>query len=269
MWNVQHSTGRWENNELHVPVGQPIVLNMTSEDVIHSFYIPAFRLKQDVVPGTFTKMWFEANKPGQYRLFCAEFCGTLHSTMVGTVYVMEPSDYQRWLSDGKTNETVAAEGERLFRLHGCSGCHGANASVRAPLLEGIYDRLIPVQLQKPGVPIDQTPATTVKADLRYLHDAILLPEQEIAAGYKPIMPTYKDRLTEEEVLKLVAYIRSLAGRPTAPARPDRSGTLGADDYKSRTGFVPENIDQLSGGGAGARPPGPAGNAPAGVERMPR
>lgn len=286
MWKMQHPTGRWENNELHIPAGRPIVLNMTSEDVVHAFFVPAFRLKQDVYPGQFSKMWFNATKPGAYHLFCAEFCGTAHSTMVGTVYVMEPADYDRWLSDGKVNETVAAEGERLFRMHGCSGCHGQNSSVRAPLLEGIYGRMVPVQVQKPGVPLDQIQATTVPADLRYLHDAIVLPEQEIAAGYKPIMPTYKNRLTEEEVLKLVAYIRSLAGSsPTAPGRADNSGQLTPEDYKARTGFVPENIDQLQGGGTGGRgqgqdqggaggrpgagtPGGPGGSAGS-VERMTR
>lgn len=259
MWKLQHPTGRWENNELHVPLGRPIVLNMTSEDVIHAFYVPAFRVKQDVLPGQFTKLWFTPTKPGAYHLFCAEFCGTAHSTMVGTVYVMEPAAYERWLSEGKVNETVAAEGERLFRAHGCSGCHAQNSSVRAPLLEGIYSRMVPVQVQKPGVPLDQVPATTVLADLRYLHDSIVLPEQEIAAGYKPIMPTYKNRLTEEEVLKLVAYIRSMAKTsPSVPGKADNSGQMTPEDYRSRTGFVPENMDRLRGGGTGAPNQGGAG-----------
>lgn len=266
MWKLQHPTGRWENNELHVPLGRPVVLNMTSEDVIHAFYVPEFRVKQDVIPGQFTRMWFTPTRAGTYRLYCAEFCGTLHSTMIGTVFVQEPADYERWLAEGKHTESVAAEGERLFRMHGCSGCHGANSSVRAPLLEGIYGRMIPVQIVQPGKPLEQTQATTIEADLRYIHDSIVLPEKEIAAGYKPIMPTFKNRLTEEEILKLIAYIRSLAPKNAAEqGRADNSGRLSEEDYRARTGFVPPNMNQLRGGGAGVRGQGGnAAGAPAGT-----
>jgi cytochrome c oxidase subunit 2 len=261
MWKMQQPNGRWENNELHVPVGRPVVLTMTSEDVIHSFFVPAFRLKQDVVPGVFTKMWFTATKPGDYHLFCAEFCGTLHAGMVGRVIVMEPAEYDKWLNAGGQTETSAAIGAKLFTQHGCNGCHGAGSSVRAPKLEGIYNRPIPVQIPKAGVPLEQTPATTVVADLRYLHDAILLPEQEVAGGYRPIMPTYKNKLSEEDVFRLVAYIRSLGNKDQQEQqRNDHSNELTPEDYKARTGFVPENIQSLTGGGTGAAPR--SGSAPA-------
>jgi cytochrome c oxidase subunit 2 len=259
MWKMQHPSGRWENNELHVPVGRPIHLTLTSEDVIHSFYIPAFRLKQDAIPGTFTNMWFTATKPGRYHIFCAEFCGTDHSKMVGTVYVLEQAEYDNWLATGPGRQEAVAEGAYLFRHHGCSGCHGAGSSVRAPALEGIFGRPVPVQIPKPGVPLDQTPATTVIADMRYIHDSIVLPEQEVAAGFRPIMPTYKNRLTEEEILKLVAYIRSLAPAQGQPQpRQDHSSQLSPEDYKARTGFVPENLDSMNRVAGNAPPPAPGG-----------
>ena len=269
MWKMQHPSGRWENNELHVPAGRPVVLTMTSEDVVHSFYVPAFRLKQDVIPGQFTQMWFEATKPGTYHLFCAEFCGTLHSTMAGSVTVMDPADYERWLTEGNVRENVAAAGERLFRRHGCSGCHGTGASVRAPSLEGIYGRPVPVQVRKEGVPLEQTQATTTIADTRYIHDSIVLPEQEIAAGYSPIMPSYKNRLTEEEILRIVAYIRALGNvrepgrglQTPGGARQDNTNTLGREDYDARTGFVPQTMPSGSGGPAGGAGGGGGAAAP--------
>jgi cytochrome c oxidase subunit 2 len=250
MWKLQHPTGRWENNELHIPVGRPILLTMTSEDVIHSFFVPAFRVKEDVIPGQYTHMWFQATKVGVYPLFCAEFCGTLHSKMTGTVHVMEPADYQQWLTTGKAAGTMAAAGEKLFRQFGCSGCHGANSSVRAPRLEGIYGKPIAVQIPKPGVPLEKIEAQTILADPRYLHDAIVLPEKEVAAGYRPIMPTFKNRLTEREILDLIAYIRSLSNAvPGEAERAGQSPALSEEDYRARTGFVPQNIKNLTAGTA--------------------
>jgi cytochrome c oxidase subunit 2 len=251
MWKIQHPSGRWENNELHIPVGRPVVLSMISEDVIHAFFIPAFRVKQDVMPGQFTRMWFTATKPGVYHLFCAEFCGTDHSRMTGTVTVMEPADYERWLREGSGRQSAAAEGAKLFRDAGCSGCHGAQASVRAPSLEGIYGRPVPVQIPKVGVPLEQTPATTVVADTRYIHDAIMLPENEVAAGFKPIMPTFKNRLTEEQVLKLIAYLRSLRGAAAPETRQkDYNTNPTEEDYRARAGFVPDNMQQIRSGNGG-------------------
>src|SRR5262249_9546141 len=153
-----------EINSLHVPAGRPIRLTMTSQDVIHSFFIPAFRTKQDVVPGRYSSLWFEATKPGSYHLFCAEYCGTLHSAMIGLVTVMERDDHKRWLEAARIKESMAAEGGRLFIQYGCSGCHGPNATVRAPKLEGVFGHVVPLMSGE-----------VVTADERYIRDSILLP----------------------------------------------------------------------------------------------
>lgn len=262
MWKLQHPEGRWEMNELHVPVGKPVVLTMTSEDVIHSFYVPAFRLKQDVIPGQFTQLWFTPTKPGTYHLFCAEFCGAFHSTMVGTVTVMEPDEYAKWLTTGNVQQTFAEVGAQLFRQYGCSGCHAGNSSVKAPPLEGIFDKSVPVQIPRPGTPLEQIPATTVVADTKYIHDSIVQPEKLIAAGYRNIMPSFRNRLTEEQIFALVHYIRSMAEQ-APPARGSRGDVTGLtpEDYKARIGFVPDNIKQITGGNGAAG--GRNGAAPGG------
>lgn len=198
MWKFQHPEGQAEINELHVPMGEPVRLLMASQDVIHSLYIPALRLKQDVVPGRYTTLWFSADKPGTYRFTCAEFCGADHSVMGGSFVVQTPTDYARWLQQSTTDQSLAAQGAALFRAHGCSGCHGPASTVKAPPLEGLFGR--PVALQD---------GTTVIADEKYIRDSILLPQAQIAAGYPPIMPTFENVLSEEDVLKIVAYIKSL------------------------------------------------------------
>ncbi len=248
MWKLQHPQGRWENNELHVPAGRPIVLTMTSEDVIHSFFVPAFRLKQDVIPGLYTQMWFTATRPGEYPLFCAEFCGTLHSKMKGRVVVMDPADYDRWLREGTNPNTLVAAGERLFRGWGCSGCHNAGSSVRAPLIEGIFGRPRPVQIPRPNVPLEKIPAETIIADRTYIHDSILLPEKVVAAGYRPIMPSFKNRITEEEILQIIAYLKA---RSPGAGSDRRRTELTQEDYRARTGFVPENMERIRAAGATA------------------
>jgi cytochrome c oxidase subunit II len=253
MWKMQHPQGRWENNELHVPVGVPIVLTMTSEDVIHSFYVPAFRLKQDVIPGQYTQMWFQATEPGTYHLFCAEFCGTLHSTMVGSVIVQEKAEYEKWLESGPQQPSLAAEGAKLFTARGCAGCHGANGVARAPRLEGIYGKSIPVQIPKSGQKVAEVPATTTIANAMYIHDSILEPEKMVAAGYKPIMPSYQNRISEEQILKLVAYIKSLSNSDASRsgfAGDREKATLSDEDYKARIGFVPENRKKMRGAETG-------------------
>lgn len=199
MWKFQHPGGQREINELHVPVDQPVRLTMASEDVIHSLYIPALRLKQDVVPGRYTRMWFKADRTGVYHLTCAEFCGTDHSEMAGRFVVMSRSDYARWLARAGTDDTLVARGAELFRARGCSGCHGPAATVRAPPLEGLY-----------GAPVPLENGQVVTADAQYIRDSILLPQSQIAAGYPHIMPTFEGVLSEGEVLELVAYIKSLA-----------------------------------------------------------
>ncbi len=201
MWKIQHPEGNREINELHIPLGRTVRLTMASEDVIHSFYIPAFRVKQDVVPGRFTTEWFTPTRVGDYHLFCAEFCGTDHSKMIGTVHVMDPGPYQAWLTQGNPGNTLVQEGARLFRELGCSGCHMGTGTVRAPRLEGVYGKLVPLQ-----------DGTVVKADDMYIRDSILLPASQVAAGYEPVMPTFQGHITEEELLQLIAYVKSLANR---------------------------------------------------------
>jgi cytochrome c oxidase subunit II len=202
MWKVQHANGRREIDELHVPVGQSVRLVMTSQDVIHSFFVPAFRIKQDVLPGRFTSMWFQATKVGTYHLFCAEYCGTNHSAMTGRVVVMTGAGFENWLRTGPENESLAKSGERLFRRLGCSGCHEGSPVVRAPSLAGLFGR--PVPLQGGG---------TVMADETYIRDSILLPSTQIAAGFENLMPTFQGLVTDDEILQLVAYIKSLANQP--------------------------------------------------------
>lgn len=198
MWKAQHPDGRREIDELHLVVGQPVKLVMTSQDVIHDFFVPAFRTKQDVLPDRYTSQWFTPTRPGRYHLFCAEYCGLDHSRMGGWVYVLEPAEYARWLSAQPAGESIVAAGARLFQARGCAGCHGPNSAVRAPRLEGIYRK-----------PVALSDRTIVIADDQYLHDSVLLPSKQITAGYENLMPTYQGQLTEEEVMALVAYLRTL------------------------------------------------------------
>ena len=201
MWKLQHPDGQREINEMHVPVDVPVRLVMTSQDVIHSFYLPAFRIKQDVLPGRYTEQWFTATQTGTFDLFCAEYCGADHSRMLGRVVVLSAVEYERWQAAGSLEPTMAARGEALFRQFGCSGCHGANAAVHAPSLAGIFGRRVPL-----------ANGTTTVADERYLRDAILLPSREVAAGYVPIMPSFAGQISEEEIIDLIAYIKSLGPR---------------------------------------------------------
>jgi len=203
MWKTQHLEGRREINELHVPVGRPIKLTMTSEDVIHSFYMPAFRVKFDVLPGKYTTAWFNPTKPGKYHLFCAEYCGTLHSGMIGWIYVMEPAEYERWLA-GET-ESLAASGQQLFQFLACANCHRTDKPGRCPNLEGVF-----------GKPVQLSTGETVKADEDYIRESILNPGAKIVAGYQNIMPSFQGLVTEEELLKLIEYIKSLSKSPQAP-----------------------------------------------------
>jgi cytochrome c oxidase subunit 2 len=202
MWHFQHPEGQREINELHVPVGRPVKLTMTSQDVIHSFFVPAFRIKMDAVPGKYTTTWFEATKAGTFQLFCTEYCGAAHAAMIGRVVVMMPTEYERWLQFGTSEETPVSTGARLFQRLGCSGCHAPNATVRAPLLAGIY-----------GKPVPLAGGDMVIADDGYIRDSILLPQRHIVAGYAPVMPSYQGRLSEEEILQLIAYIKSQRGEP--------------------------------------------------------
>ena len=204
MWKLQHSDGHREMNELHVPIGQPVRLTMASEDVIHSFYVPAFRFKRDVVPGRFSVAWFQATKPGKYHLFCAEYCGTRHSNMIGWIYAMTPADYQAWLAGGNPGESLAAAGAKRFVENACNTCHGDQPGARGPSLNGLFGR-----------PVHLANGQTLLADETYVRESIVNPQAKLVAGYPPIMPTFQGLIGEEGLLQLIAYIKSLS--PPAPA----------------------------------------------------
>src|SRR5215510_10450359 len=202
MWKFQHPEGPREINELHVPIGRAVKLTMASEDVIHSVYVPAFRVKMDVVPGRYTSLWFEATQTGTFHLFCAEYCGTSHAGMIGQVVVMSPAAYEQWLSGGATGESLVAAGERLFQQLGCQTCHRTDAAARAPALEGLFGRTQRLQSGE-----------TIIVDEAYVRESILYPNAKLAVGYQPIMPTFQGQISEEGLLQLIAYIRSLSGTP--------------------------------------------------------
>ncbi|MBC7910026.1 MAG: cytochrome c oxidase subunit II [Pyrinomonadaceae bacterium] len=215
MWKFQHTTGQREINELHVPVGRKVKLTMTTEDVIHSLYFPAFRTKADVVPGRYTNLWFEATKPGRYHIFCAEYCGTNHSGMIGTVVVLSQTDFDNWLSGNANQQSPVAAGQELFTTTlGCASCHNADGSGgRGPALTGLF-----------GKSVQLSGGSTVTADEAYIRESIINPQAQLVMGYQPIMPTFKGQLSEEQLLHLVAYIKSLSPaqssglETTAPAR---------------------------------------------------
>ena len=206
MWRAQHPNGAREIDALHVPRGQQVRLMMTAQDTIHSFFVPAFRIKQDVLPGRLTEMRFTATEVGEYRLFCAEYCGTLHARMGGTVTVMEPEDYGRWLAAQPEGDDIGREGAALFVSLGCSGCHAAPAqpppggAVHAPGLAGIYGR-----------DVHLADGRVRRVDESYIRDSILQPRRDIVAGYEPLMPSFAGLVGEDELQRLVAYIRSLPG----------------------------------------------------------
>ena len=194
---AEHPAGEREINEFHVPADRPVELVMTSQDVIHSLSIPDFRVKQDVLPGRYTTLPFTADRPGEYRLYCTQFCGTSHSHMVGRVVVMEPAAYQEWLSAHANMPTMASRGERRYHELGCDGCHGAQAAVRAPKLEGMFGRPIPLR-----------DGRTVLADELFIRDAVLLPNENVPAGYEANMPSYRGQISEEELLDIIEYVKS-------------------------------------------------------------
>ncbi len=198
MWKLQHMEGQREINELHVPVGRPIKLTMTSEDVIHSFYVPAFRVKQDVLPGRYSTIWFQPTKPGKYHLFCAEYCGTKHSGMTGWIYVMEPQEYQAWLGGGAAAGSLADNGQKLFQDLACANCHKLDGTGRGPNLAGQFGRTI--QLSSGG---------TVAFNEDYIRESVLQPAAKVVSGYQAIMPTFQGLVTEEGLVQLVEYIKSL------------------------------------------------------------
>jgi len=206
MWKFEHETGQREINQLHVPINRDVKMIMSSQDVIHSFFVPAFRIKADVLPGRYTSIWFHPTKLGTYHLFCAEYCGTQHSGMIGEVVVMDPSAYQAWLIAGGSAGAMSASGQQVFEQMGCVTCHRADTQGRGPNLDGIF-----------GKPVMLDDGRTVTADENYIRESILNPSAKVVSGFKPIMPTYQGQISEETLGELVSYIKSIS-------QPQTTGT---------------------------------------------
>jgi cytochrome c oxidase subunit 2 len=223
MWKFQHLDGQREINELHVPVGRAIKLITTSEDVIHDFFVPAFRMKADVIPGRYVTIWFHPTKPGRYRIFCAEYCGTRHSGMTGAVIVMEPAEYQAWLSGGVPEGSLASAGAKLFQDLACNTCHRPDAQGRGPVLDGLFGKTVTLQSGE-----------TVTVDEAYVRESILQPSAKVAQGFQPIMPTFQGLVSEEQLLELIEYVKSLAAQPQTPgARPTAAGPAAGENTPVR------------------------------------
>ena len=206
MWKAQHMDGQREINELHVPVGRPVKLIMGSEDVLHSYFIPQFRVKADVIPGRYNVLWFTATKAGTYDLYCAEYCGTKHSGMIGKVIAMEPADFQAWLSGGRAEDSPVAAGQKLFSDLACNTCHMTESQGRGPMLTNLFGKT--VELQGGG---------TAVVDEAYIRESIVNPQAKIVAGFQPIMPTFQGLVSEEQLLQLISYVKSLSPQGGAPA----------------------------------------------------
>ncbi len=198
MWKVEHPGGQHEIDALHIPVGRPIQVTLISQDVFHSFSIPAFRVKREAIPGRYTTVYFQATTPGKYHLFCTQYCGTQHSGMIGWVYVMTPEDYRAWAAGNTSGASLAQNGERLFASMGCNACHSGNAAARGPNLANVYNTRIRL-----------TDGSTMVANEAYLRESILNPSTHVPAGYAPIMPTYQGQISEDGLIDLVEYIKSL------------------------------------------------------------
>ncbi len=205
MWKIEHPEGQREINELHVPLGRPVKLTMTSEDVIHDFFVPAFRVKKDVLPGRYTTLWFEATKVGTFHLFCAQYCGAFHAGMIGSIIVQEPDEYERWLAGGAPGESIEQAGEKVFQASGCSTCHVADGTGLGPSLLGVY-----------GNPVKLTTGETVTADDAYMRESIVLPKAKIVLGYSPIMPSFEGQMTDEQLNNVIAYLRALGKAQPKP-----------------------------------------------------
>jgi cytochrome c oxidase subunit 2 len=204
MWKFQHPSGQREINTLHVPVNRPIRVTLASEDVIHSLFFPNFRTKADALPNRYRTMWFKATKTGRYHIFCAEYCGTQHSGMIGWVEVMEPADYQRWMAGGAEG-SLASQGEKLFQKYACNTCHTNDATGRGPVLAGVY-----------GSTVTLSDNTTLEADDNYIRESILNPQARLVKGFQPLMPTFQGQVNEEDLLKLLAYVKSLGAMRLPP-----------------------------------------------------
>jgi cytochrome c oxidase subunit 2 len=209
MWHLQHAGGQREINQLHVPVGRPVKLTMISQDVIHSFFVPDFRVHMDVLPGRYTTTWFQATMTGRFNLFCSQYCGTNHSVMIGEVVVLEEKDFATWLRSN-ANDSLADRGRKLFQKLQCVTCHTGAGGGRGPSLEDLYNTW--AALQDGG---------RMLVDRSYLRESILSPDAKIVAGYQPIMPSFKGLVNEEEMVQLIAFLESLH-RGQTPSRVESS-----------------------------------------------
>jgi len=229
MWKAEHPGGQHEIDALHIPAGVPIQLTLISQDVFHSFSIPAFRVKREVIPGRYTSVWFQPTQVGTYHLFCSQYCGTDHSQMIGSIYVMKPEDYRAWLQASTSGQSLAQDGERLFASLSCNACHNTRPDARGPNLVGVY-----------GSQLTLANGETVTADEAYLRQAILDPAQHVTQGYAPIMPTYQGQVSEDGVIALVEYIRNLK-----------------TDYRLQqtlnTTEIPPQVEEKAGSTAGQKP----------------
>jgi cytochrome c oxidase subunit 2 len=248
MWKFQHPTGQREINTLHVPVHRPVRITMASEDVIHSLYFPYFRVKADVLPNRYRTMWFEATKTGRFHIFCAEYCGTLHSGMIGWVEVMDPTDYQRWLAGG-TEGSLASQGEKLFQKYACNTCHTGDATGRGPTLQGLY-----------GTNVMLSDNSIVKADDNYIRESILNSQAKVVKGFQPIMPAFQGQVNEEDLIKLLAYVKSLGTQRTQTPvveSPSSLATSAGSPVNPGAGIAPQRP-----AGGGTTSTAPAAPAPA-------
>jgi len=198
MWKAEHPGGQHEINSLHVPTGRPVQLTMISQDVFHSYSIPEFRVKREVIPGRYTTVWFNATDPGTYHLFCTQYCGTAHSAMIGDVVAMTPEDYEKWAQQSTSGMSLAQNGERLFASMGCNACHNGTAAARGPNLAGVF-----------GSKLTLTSGSEVLVNEAYLRDAILNPSQHVTQGFAPIMPTYQGQISEDGLIDIVEYLKTL------------------------------------------------------------
>jgi cytochrome c oxidase subunit 2 len=224
MWRFQHIDGKSEINQLHVPLGRPVKVIFTSEDVLHSLYIPSFRVKADAIPGRYSSIWFTPTRVGEYHLFCAEYCGTKHSGMIGSVVVMEPNDYQAWLSGGGSSMSMAARGEQLFQQLGCVGCHLNDGSGRGPSLVGKY-----------GAQETLATGATVLIDDTYIRESILTPQMKLVAGYGPVMPTFQGVVNEQSLMSLIEFIKSLPASGQRPPPAQASAAAGTTATQAQGG----------------------------------
>jgi cytochrome c oxidase subunit 2 len=206
MWKFQHLEGQREINELHIPAGRPIKITISSEDVLHSLYFPAFRTKMDAIPGRYTELWFEASTPGTYHIFCAEYCGTNHAGMIGSVTVLEPSQYQAWLQGGNDGGTLAERGARLFESQACNSCHLDSGQGRGPSLKDIVGKTVELQ-----------DGNTVVVDDAYLRESILTSQAKIVKGFQPLMPTFQGLISEENLVALIEHVKSMSPNATTAA----------------------------------------------------